>query len=165
VAGTNDREKAKAFYDVLLDMIGMKPFFEYPSGGRPYGIPNQAMFAVLPPFDGEDARPANGSMAGFGVGSRAKVDEVHAQALELGATTKAIRIRGAGKALPLTSPTFAISMVTSSASIILESDLTVSISPSVRRPNMGGARHFRMTDASGPLRSLARLRLRREWRS
>ncbi len=84
--GSNRLEEAKAFYDGLLGSIGMKKFFDHPSGGRLYGIRGACLFGVLAPYDGNPATVGNGSMAGFGMENRAAVDAFHAKALELGAT-------------------------------------------------------------------------------
>jgi catechol 2,3-dioxygenase-like lactoylglutathione lyase family enzyme len=83
--GSNKIEEAKAFYDELLGLVGMKRAFDHPSGGRLYGKPG-SMFGVLKPYDGEAACVGNGSMCGFGLESRAQVDAFYAKALELGGT-------------------------------------------------------------------------------
>ncbi|RMF12473.1 MAG: VOC family protein [Alphaproteobacteria bacterium] len=82
--GSNRLEEAKAFYDRLLGSIGMKPYVEHPSGGRLYASEDGRLFGVLGPFDGKPATVGNGSMHGFAMDSRAKVDAFHKLALELG---------------------------------------------------------------------------------
>ena len=84
--GSNRLEDAKAFYDALLDTIGMKPRFEHPSGGRLYAG-DAGMFGVLGPFDKNPATVGNGSMIGFSLDTPEEVAAFHAKALELGATT------------------------------------------------------------------------------
>lgn len=83
--GSNDLDRAKAFYDSLLDTIGMTKFFDHPSGGRLYGRPGKSLFGVLGPYDGNEGTVGNGTMAGFGLESREAVAAFHAMALELGA--------------------------------------------------------------------------------
>ena len=83
--GSNDLEKAKAFYDALLGSIGMKGFHEHASGGRLYGGRGKGLFAVLRPHDGKPATIGNGSMGGFSFDSGEEVAAFHAKALELGA--------------------------------------------------------------------------------
>lgn len=83
--GSNDLEKAKAFYDGLLGSIGMKPIFEHPSGGRLYRG-DGCMFGVLGPYDGNPACVGNGMMGGFAFDTQEEVDAFHARALELGGT-------------------------------------------------------------------------------
>lgn len=86
--GTNDLDRARAFYDAVLAEIGARRVMEFPetdftlygTGGRKPGL------AVCRPYDGGEARPGNGTMAAIGVDSRAKVDRVHAAALSLGGT-------------------------------------------------------------------------------
>lgn len=86
--GSNNLEAAKAFYDPLLESIGMKTFFNHPSGGRLYGRPGKSLFGVLGPYDGNDATIGNGTLAGFGLESREAVAAFHAKALELGANNE-----------------------------------------------------------------------------
>lgn len=83
--GSNDLEKARAFYDDLLGSIGMKPLFEHPSGGRLYRG-DGCMFGVLGPYDGNPACIGNGMMGGFSFDTVEEVDAFHAKAIELGGT-------------------------------------------------------------------------------
>ena len=82
--GSNDLEKAKAFYDGLLGSIGMKGVYEHPSGGRLYRGKGTGLFGVLGPYDGEPACVGNGMMGGFDFETREEVDAFHAKAIELG---------------------------------------------------------------------------------
>ncbi len=84
--GSNKLEEAKTFYDGLLDVIGMKPMMDHHSGGRIYVSGDGRLFGVLGPHNGEPATVGNGSMFGFTLESRDKVDALHAKALELGGT-------------------------------------------------------------------------------
>ena len=84
--GSNQLEKAKAFYDELLGSIGMRGVFEHPSGGRVYGGEGTSNFAVLGTFDGKPATAGNGSMFAFSFDSPKEVDTFHAKALVLGGT-------------------------------------------------------------------------------
>jgi len=86
--GSNDLEKAKAFYDGLLGSIGMKGAFDHPSGGRLYRGKDTGLFGVLGPYDGKPASVGNGTMGGFKFDTRAEVDAFHAKAMELGATNE-----------------------------------------------------------------------------
>ncbi len=83
--GTNDIERARAFYDALLGTIGAARMMEFPGGATAYGVDwSKPMIAVGPPFDGQPATPGNGAMLAIVVDERAKVDALHAKALELG---------------------------------------------------------------------------------
>lgn len=87
VVGTNDLARALAFYDELLDSIGIHKLFDNPRGGRLYGNdPNGQLFAVFAPFDGQPATVGNGSMSGFSLPTREAVAAFHVKALSLGAT-------------------------------------------------------------------------------
>lgn len=83
MVGTNDLDKATAFYDGLLGEIGAKRAMSDP--GRFVGWSNGGpMLAVTKPHDGNKATFGNGTMVALAVGSRANVDKVHAKALSLG---------------------------------------------------------------------------------
>jgi len=82
--GSNDLERAKAFYDALLGSVGITPLFEHPSGGRIYGTDGSLFFGVLGPYDGRPATAGNGSMQAFRFETRGEVDAFHAKALALG---------------------------------------------------------------------------------
>jgi catechol 2,3-dioxygenase-like lactoylglutathione lyase family enzyme len=82
--GSNDLEKAKAFYDSLLGSAGLGNLFDHPSGGRLYGKDGTPIFGVLGPYDKKAATVGNGSMFALRFESPAEVDEFHAKALSLG---------------------------------------------------------------------------------
>jgi catechol 2,3-dioxygenase-like lactoylglutathione lyase family enzyme len=84
--GTNDIEKARAFYDAVLGEIGARRVMEFGENGfTMYGTGSRsAGLALTRPYDGEPAQPGNGIMPAIGVDSREKVDRVHGRALELG---------------------------------------------------------------------------------
>ena len=83
--GTNDIAAVAQFYDALLATIGAKRlmdserFIAWGTG------PGASMLAVIKPFDKQPATPGNGVMVSLQVESKAKVDEVYAKALALGA--------------------------------------------------------------------------------
>ncbi|MDP8912016.1 MAG: VOC family protein [Pseudomonadota bacterium] len=84
--GTDDLERARAFYDALLGEIGAKRLMELePSGFTLYGTRfGQPGLAVTRPYNGEPASPGNGNMVALVLDSRAQVDALHARALALG---------------------------------------------------------------------------------
>ena len=86
--GSNHLAEAKAFYDALLEVAGIAPLFEHPSGGRVYGSEGSFCFGVLGPFNGEAATVGNGAMVAFRCQSRAEVDALHAKAIELGGSNE-----------------------------------------------------------------------------
>jgi catechol 2,3-dioxygenase-like lactoylglutathione lyase family enzyme len=84
--GTNDLDRAAAYYDELLGEIGATRALELErliSWSAGEGSP---LLGVIKPFDGTPATAGNGTMVGLAVESNAKVDEMHAKALELGGT-------------------------------------------------------------------------------
>jgi catechol 2,3-dioxygenase-like lactoylglutathione lyase family enzyme len=84
--GTDDLERAKRFYDALMPLFGARRLMELPNGFTMYGArPDRPGLAIKPPYDGGSAHPGNGTMTALAVDARAKVDAVHARALELGA--------------------------------------------------------------------------------
>lgn len=84
--GSNDLERAKAFYDALLPLAGIVGMFDHRSGGRVYGKDGALSFAVLGPYDGNPATVGNGTMIAFRFADRGAVDAFHAKALALGGT-------------------------------------------------------------------------------
>ncbi len=85
--GTNDLDKARAFYEALLAPLSAKELMRFESGatilGRNFKEPS---ICLLKPFDGKPASVGNGMMVALAAGSREKVGELHAKALELGGT-------------------------------------------------------------------------------
>lgn len=83
--GTNDIDKASAFYDALLGEMGAKRtmdmdvFKVWSNGG-------QAAFSVTMPFNQEPATIGNGVMVAIAAPDRETVDKLYAKAIELGAT-------------------------------------------------------------------------------
>lgn len=83
--GSNDIEKAKAFYDALLPVIGLKGLYEHGSGGRIYGTAQGVpVLSIVRPFNGAPATAGNGTMASIMCDSNDQVSALHAKALELG---------------------------------------------------------------------------------
>ena len=84
--GTNDLDRARAFYDALLAELGARRLMEFPENGftlygTGFGKPG---LAVTRPHNGEPAVPGNGNMAAIAVGGRDKVDGLYAKAIALG---------------------------------------------------------------------------------
>jgi catechol 2,3-dioxygenase-like lactoylglutathione lyase family enzyme len=81
--GTNDFEKATAFFDKALAKLGGKRGFAtermqaYTAGGGP-------MVMVCKPYDGEAATFGNGTMVSLAAPSHEVVGQVHADALAAG---------------------------------------------------------------------------------
>jgi len=82
--GSNDLERAKAFYIALLEPFGIAPLFPHPSGGMVYGREGAFVFGVLGPYNNEPATAGNGSMISFRCESCEEVNAFHAKALSLG---------------------------------------------------------------------------------
>lgn len=86
LVGTNDTDKAFAFYDALFELVGAKRLMEFP-GMCAWGTGwDKPMFGVTRPYDQNAATVGNGVMIALNADSRAMVDSVHAKALELGGT-------------------------------------------------------------------------------
>ena len=83
--GTNDLDKAKAFYDAVLGTIGVGPgtvdrhrvFYRTPTG----------VLGVSLPIDGKPATHANGGTIGFACASSEQADAWHAAGVANGGTT------------------------------------------------------------------------------
>ena len=87
MVGTNDLEKALAFYDGLMPILGGKRSMPFPKGqSYVFGDKPGPMFVVGTPYDGEAGSAGNGTMFAFRVPTTEAVSEAHAKALELGGT-------------------------------------------------------------------------------
>jgi len=82
--GTNDMQRAAAFYDALLAELGAKRFMEGERFIAWSATPHGPSVGVIIPFDGQPATVGNGVMVALAVDSPAKVDALHAKALALG---------------------------------------------------------------------------------
>jgi catechol 2,3-dioxygenase-like lactoylglutathione lyase family enzyme len=84
--GTNDMERAVAFYDALLAEVGARQLFGM-DRIKFYGTStSEAMLAVCIPYDEKPHERGNGQMVAIPGGSREGVDALYAKALELGAS-------------------------------------------------------------------------------
>lgn len=85
--GTNDLERAVAFYDELLALLGAGRILEDPGNFVAWGTSmDQPGLSVTRPFDGQPAEPGNGHMTALAANSTEMVHKVYDKALELGAT-------------------------------------------------------------------------------
>lgn len=81
--GSNDVERAKAFYDMVLAELGAKVVMQFP-GTYIYGTGKGPMVSVNKTYDGKTATVGNGSMIALSADSPEVVQQVHAKALSLG---------------------------------------------------------------------------------
>lgn len=82
--GTNDFERALAFYDRVLAPLGARRVFEHP-GAVAYGKAYPE-FWVQTPIDGQPAKPGNGTHLAFAAAKPEEVDAFWAAAIEAGAS-------------------------------------------------------------------------------
>ena len=95
--GTNDLPRAAAFYDALLAELGAKRFMETDHFIAWAVSPSVPGIGVGRPYDGKPATVGNGAMIALVVDSKAKVNQVHAKALQLGGKDEgAVGPRGEG---------------------------------------------------------------------
>ncbi len=94
--GTNDFDKATAFYTALLAEVGGKPLMPTPAG-LIYRLSEGAMLMVTRPHDGAPATFGNGAMIAIQVDTLAEVTALHAKALELGGTCESTDPRQGGR--------------------------------------------------------------------
>lgn len=83
--GTNDFDRALAFYDAFISAMGGKRLLTMPAGEM-YALPSGSAFGIVRPYDRQAAEPGNGTMLAFRVSGKAEVARLHALALSLGAT-------------------------------------------------------------------------------
>ena len=84
--GSNDLDRSRQFYDAVMQHIGGTIAHDYPGMTFGYALPGGATVWVTRPHNKAEARPANGSMPGFGLSSRDAIDAAHAAALAHGGT-------------------------------------------------------------------------------
>lgn len=86
--GTNDLQKAAAFYDELLPLVGGKRFLEMDRAIAWSAGDNSPGVSVCKPYDGNAATVGNGTMVALAAGNPEQVQAIHAKALELGAANE-----------------------------------------------------------------------------
>ena len=85
--GSNDLDRARNFYDALMPVIGAGRIMEFGDNFTMYGTGmGKPGLAVVQAVQRQAATAGNGNMASIVVDSRAKVDAIHAKAMELGGT-------------------------------------------------------------------------------
>jgi catechol 2,3-dioxygenase-like lactoylglutathione lyase family enzyme len=82
--GTNDLDRAKDFYDKVLEPLGGRRIFAN-ERMQFYGSKAGGMLAICRPYDEQPATAGNGSMFGLQAPSHEVVGQVHAAALANGA--------------------------------------------------------------------------------
>ena len=97
--GTNDLDRAKAFYDKLLGTLGIGPAVV--DNHRIFYIAPTGVFSVSKPINGEPACHANGGTIGFAASSPEQADAWHKAGVEAGGTSieepPGVRAGGMGK--------------------------------------------------------------------
>ena len=86
--GSNDLERARAFYAALVAEIGGREVKRFEENGfTMYGIGRgQPAICITKPYNGKAAVAGNGNMVAIVLKERAQVDALHAKALALGGT-------------------------------------------------------------------------------
>lgn len=84
--GTNNLDKAAAFYDQLFATIGAGRFLETEQFIAWATSPDQPGLAITKPFDAQPATVGNGTMVAIMLDTTQKVDAFYNKAIELGAT-------------------------------------------------------------------------------
>jgi predicted lactoylglutathione lyase len=83
--GTNDLDRAVAFYDELLAVLGARRFLEDPGHFVAWAVaPDKPALSVTRPYDGKAATVGNGVMVALTVLSKDMVHKVYDKAIALG---------------------------------------------------------------------------------
>ncbi len=85
MVGTNDLDKAKAFYDAVLGTLDVGPAIV--DGHRIFYMTPTGVFSVSKPINGEPATTANGATLGFACSTPAQADAWHAAGVAHGGKT------------------------------------------------------------------------------
>jgi len=83
--GTNDIQRAAAFYDALLGEMGAKRVMEYETFIMWAVKPGTPALCVIKPFDKKSATVGNGVMVSLVCSSKEQVDKMYNKAISLGA--------------------------------------------------------------------------------
>jgi len=89
--GTNNFERALAFYQPLMAVLGVQARFvevDRPWAGWQSQPDPRPLFLLGKPFDQQPHAPGNGQMVAFLASSRAMVDTAYAVALQFGGTSE-----------------------------------------------------------------------------
>ncbi|WP_308909588.1 VOC family protein [Pseudokordiimonas caeni] len=86
--GTNDFEKATAFYEELFSLLGGKRVQDGERFKAWSRAPGSPAFGLVKPYDEKPATVGNGVMYALFAPDRETVDKVYAKALELGGTSE-----------------------------------------------------------------------------
>ncbi len=87
MVGTNDLDKAIAFYEQIMAILGAGRFMEDEGKFVAWATsPKAPGFSVTVPYDGKPASVGNGSMTAFVCKDTAMVDTVYETAIAAGAT-------------------------------------------------------------------------------
>lgn len=82
--GTNDINRARAFYDALFGAIGVGKLWDSPRSVA-WGVAfDKPAFGISVPHDEQPATVGNGSMLALVQPTRAQVDTLYTRAIELG---------------------------------------------------------------------------------
>lgn len=84
--GTNELARSIAFYDALMETVGIQRLWAHGNMAAWGPSRNDPAFCVATPFDGVPATAGNGSMIALKMPDRDAVDKIHAKALALGGT-------------------------------------------------------------------------------
>ena len=84
--GTNDLERAAAFYDALFSEVGGQRSMQSDRYIAWSVSPKAPALMIVKPFDGQPATVGNGTMAALVVDAKDEVERLHRRALELGGT-------------------------------------------------------------------------------
>jgi catechol 2,3-dioxygenase-like lactoylglutathione lyase family enzyme len=90
MVGTNDLDRAKAFYDAVLGVLGVgEPTrnVDYTGHVRLFYGHDGVVFGVTLPIDGEPANPGNGGTIAFKCNSSSQVSAFRDAALDNGGTS------------------------------------------------------------------------------
>ena len=84
--GTNDLDRAVAFYGDLLSILGAEVTYKGDRGVGWGTAPDKAMLSVVKPFDEKPATVGNGVMVSLAAPTPDHVKALHAKCLALGGT-------------------------------------------------------------------------------
>ena len=86
--GTNDLDRAAAFYAAVLGVLGAQPMMRSERGAGFGRSMDEPLIIVTTPFDGAPATVGNGVTVSLRCADKAQARAVYEKAMELGATSE-----------------------------------------------------------------------------
>lgn len=86
--GSNNVSSTAQFYQALFDVLGAKRIYDYPNFVAWQLEDHSPAFAIISPYNKEDATVGNGTMIALNIPSIGLIKQLHQLAIDLGGTNE-----------------------------------------------------------------------------